>query len=685
MRLQHHSHSEASRQKRLSAARSSGILAVMLFGSVVPMACHAQAAPTPQAGAGQQAAPITLPDDPKDRGAVMNRAIDSGNVDTVKQLLKQDPTLANQPGRAGHVPLNSALIDRNKEIVAILLDAGADVKHATASGSPAIFAAVNSGQSDLVTMILDKGADVNAVDASGTPVIFAAIQSGQIDVLKTLVDRGAKLNVTDANGNTPAMAALNSGSFQSGEIARYLQSKSGGGTAQPVDLDVVIAMVRTGQNSSQLLPDLLKNVKDVNALGNSGMALLHAAAENGSVDSARILLDSGARVDVRSSNGETPLLIAAEAGDQKMVEFLLNSKADPNARDNSGNTCLSALLKGDAVRQPMPMMRFQLRGGDSVRSNSIAQVLIDHGARADVPDLYDITALQYAILNRNKFALAILPKSSPSRFTTLLLAVSGDNAASVAAILKANPELARARLATGTTALHVAALWGAVHAASVLIKVGADIDMRDASARTPLILASSQPGNTAMVGFLLSHHANVNARDSEDMTPLHYAVKADDLAVVKALLTGKADLDARSRRVGPPLSYVGDTASNDVAAALLAAGANPNASNEGQQSPLISAIRANNTTLVKLLIAKGANVNMHSSGGGRWNGGDDTQPLLIAISQRQPEIARLLIDAGANVQVGQWGQSALTMATNSGQSDIADLIKTKIAAQTAAK
>ena len=83
---------------------------------------------------------------------------------------------------------------------------------------------------------------------------------------------------------------------------------------------------------------------DINQLGSRrhgyGSAL-HIAAREGYLDIARLLIDSGANVDVRDHNDYTPLHNAAWNGNLDMVKFLIDAGADINAVNYSGDTVLS--------------------------------------------------------------------------------------------------------------------------------------------------------------------------------------------------------------------------------------------------------------------------------------------------------------------------------------------------------
>jgi ankyrin repeat protein len=89
--------------------------------------------------------------------------------------------------------------------------------------------------------------------------------------------------------------------------------------------------------------------------------LLHIACQKGSVECAKLLIDSGALVNSRCEEfgGQTPLMTAASRGYQKFIRFLLLKGAIPNISSPGGtalhfaarydqNSCINILVDGGA-------------------------------------------------------------------------------------------------------------------------------------------------------------------------------------------------------------------------------------------------------------------------------------------------------------------------------------------------
>jgi ankyrin repeat protein len=111
---------------------------------------------------------------------------------------------------------------------------------------------------------------------------------------------------------------------------------------------------------------------------------------------------------------------------------------------------------------------------------------------------------------------------------------------------------------------------------------------------------------------------------------------------------------------------------------LVEAGADVNAANDSGVTPLMNAAGMGNKEAVEFLIQKGANVNHRTSG--------NYTPLMQAALVGKTEIVKILLDAGADPAVKDTGgRTAITYAEDQKHDDIVQLIKEKMAPQSAAK
>ncbi len=206
----------------------------------------------------------------------------------------------------------------------------------------------------------------------------------------------------------------------------------------------------------------------------------------------------------------------------------------------------------------------------------------------------------------------------------------------------------RSEVAPGSTALHLAAAFGHVEVAEVVLAAGGDVCVRDAeelSQRTPLHIAAFW-GQTDIARILVSSGADVNTLDAHGLTPLREA--------------------AMGSGPGPDRMKVAEL--------LLAAGADVN---YGAYAPLHDAAQCGDVEMVRLLLDAGADIDIknrlrfvdlrHLSG---------LSPLHYAAWYGCTEVVELLLDRDASVNAkSDAGQTPLYVAMSAGHSETADLLR----------
>ena len=132
------------------------------------------------------------------------------------------------------------------------------------------------------------------------------------------------------------------------------------------------------------------------------------------------------------------------------------------------------------------------------------------------------------------------------------------------------------------------------------------------------------------------------APQTDGTTPLHWAVRSDDLPAVRRLLRSGANPSAANRYGVTPLSLAATNGNAAMIEALLKAGANPKANLPGGQTILMTAARTGNADAVKILLAHGGDPNAKESTNGET-------ALMWAAAENHPEAAKALIARGADL------------------------------------
>jgi len=184
---------------------------------------------------------------------------------------------------------------------------------------------------------------------------------------------------------------------------------------------------------------------------------------------------------------------------------------------------------------------------------------------------------------------------------------------------------------------------------------------------------------------LLKQKVDVNARQGDGATALHWAVHHDDAEAVDLLIAAGAKADVADDTGATPLHLACVNRRATMVQRLLAAGANPNAALLQGETVLMECARAGTADGVKALLAKGADVNAVSAppGFNKVKAGTialgNFTPLMMAAPGGSAELIKTLLDAGAKVNVRDGrGMTPLMLAIATDRQNV-DAIRLMIA------
>ena len=194
---------------------------------------------------------------------------------------------------------------------------------------------------------------------------------------------------------------------------------------------------------------------------------------------------------------------------------------------------------------------------------------------------------------------------------------------------------------------------------------------------------AAEKGNIEAVKQHLASGADVNVKDTNRWTPLHYAVYYGHKKVIELLIAKGADVKAKDMKGRTPLHEAAASGHKEIVEVLIANGAKHDS---GGSTPLDCAVQGGHKEIIELLITAGADVNARDVG--EWGplhmavklghtGFGPRSPAKIIASQ---EIAELLIAAGADVNAeieiaGATGQTPIDLADLHARTDIAELLR----------
>jgi uncharacterized protein len=157
------------------------------------------------------------------------------------------------------------------------------------------------------------------------------------------------------------------------------------------------------------------------------------------------------------------------------------------------------------------------------------------------------------------------------------------------------------------------------------------------------LLAAARHQDKTAVRELLKEHVDVNARQPDGATALHWAAHWDDVETADMLIRAGADVNAANVLGVRPIYLACENGSTRMVERLLADGATSNASLPSGETSLMTAARAGSVGAVKALLAHGADVQARETADGQT-------ALMWSVAEQHPEVVRLLIEVGADVK-----------------------------------
>ncbi|XP_067057911.1 uncharacterized protein [Acropora muricata] len=399
--------------------------------------------------------------------------------------------------------LDKALVDQILSLPSQNINSTDHLSQATA-----LHLSAASPNTNVTKLLLRHFSNVDCLDNNRRTPSFIAAAAGQVSNLMALSDRGANLHLTTA--------------YFDDEIASH--------SNDPVEA--------------------CKRKK-------CGFSLLHAAAQEGSLDVVEYLLQDDIDISKTSGSNNTAIQLAAENGHLEVVATLKNAGGIPDGLSlhhsafNGHKLVVKYLLnvgvKDSCIQDTLSAI--VVTGADDKGLNKTPKVYVHDNHHLHSRE----TALHAAVKREHPSVIKVLltrdqnaincPNSAGrfpqheavyyNKYNSLeALLQSGANASIQchSRTLSFVPQyqtslpgaLQQDSCPCGFSPLHLAAKYGYHSVAVLLLKYGADPNMGDCNGSTPLHIASCH-GMSAIISLLVKNGANIDAKSVNGSTPFHSA------------------------------------------------------------------------------------------------------------------------------------------------------------------
>ena len=595
----------------------------------------------------------------------IHKAAQAGYLKTARTLfyLLDDPARIDREGRT---PLHLAALGGSAEMIRLLLG--------------------NDPYEDSPTRaVVPKMIDIKDNNAQ-IPLIIASLMRN-LEATRLLIKSGADLAMRDGAGKTALHHIILNcpeavGDFLAGCMGHTLDSDH----CNILHTAAISGNVQATSTLLDALPLFDNLAKAINALDDQKRTPLHYAAENGFTEIVESFLKYRIRGELEEGNRQQAGELAAARGDLPIVKLFLSSPEGLTGHSFLQVACRAGqalvveyLLRnqlvspdGDGSVGSAPILLATLKG-----QNEMVRILLRYRAATNVEDADGRTPLHHAATTgRERFALRLLQHQASvnapdlERKTPLHSAAEAGQARIIQLLIECGADI-KACSRRMETALHLAVRNPT--SVEALLNAGANDAVTNKLGQTPLHMAVLG-GYHKSVDLLISD-ASIDARDEDGRLPLVYAIRNNDLEMVKVLCKSRHNLrdsqdrmhdalkwsvefsapdvlhfllDISSESINKPddsgrrlIHQAAENGSLEILTILLESGAAVNVSDDSKRSPLHDATNKGCVHIVRKLIESGAMVNEVDE--------DERTPLHLAATSNNVELLAALVEANAAI------------------------------------
>uniref|UniRef100_A0A669AWY9 Transient receptor potential cation channel, subfamily A, member 1b n=1 Tax=Oreochromis niloticus TaxID=8128 RepID=A0A669AWY9_ORENI len=537
---------------------------------------------------------------------------EKGDLALLENLVKKSPEVLSEKDECGAGPLHHAAAGGHITLIQFIstVTDAQDLNSCDEQGNVPLHWAVERNKAESCKALLDLGANPNILNTALLSPLHLAVSHGHSNLVGVLLSYSS----TDCNlkgdlGNTPLMLACSLNNCE----ALSILLKHGAKLCQQNKLGHFAMHAAAFAGAKKAMEVILKAGEElghsavchINYLDKTKSSPLHLAVRGGNIETIRLCIATGAKVDQQQNDKSTPLHLACTQGALEVIKLMLSSVERVEDIINlTDGACQTPLHRWASPCRSFPEIScnaFYLQGADinstDCKGNSplllatscgawkTVALLLSKGANVNVRDKCGCNFLHLAILQPK--GLKNLPEEVLQLNSVKALLSCEDNEGctplhyacrlgihdSVKNMLGLSGQLGLAcKSKDKKSALHFAAQYGRINTCHRLLESITDsrlLNEGDERGLTPLHLASKE-GHTKVVQLLLRKGALFHS-DYKGWTCLHHAASEGYTQTMDILLSANLKLLDKTDEDGNSALHIAARGGHVAAVRLLLA------------------------------------------------------------------------------------------------------------------